>query len=114
MHKRIWWCRRGRAGLVGMVLALTTFGPARADLFLFKDGFVVEGKIRQEGRLEFDRVGKTAYFMPKGLMRIEDGPRRVYFPQSRVVRVDKTAPPAMERLVDPRQVFIVTAAFNPP
>ncbi|HTU92680.1 MAG TPA: hypothetical protein VMF69_21545, partial [Gemmataceae bacterium] len=48
--------------------------PIRADLFFFKDGTVVEGRVKREMTLEFDQVARDAYYMPHGFFFLDDGP----------------------------------------
>jgi predicted esterase len=83
---RVSWCRRFLALIfLSTILPLVlTAPPLRADLFFFKDGFVVEGKVQREMTLEFDQVGREAYYMPKGFFSINDGPRRIFFSPAQV------------------------------
>jgi hypothetical protein len=79
---------------------------ARADLFVFKDGFVVEGKTRRE--VERVWLGPESGIMdiPKGFFFIDDGARRVIFKVSEVRQAEKTGAPPEEvlRAPDPYQV----------
>ncbi len=80
------WCRHivGFA-LLGAILASTIpTRPARADMIFFKDGFAIEGRVKREMVLEFDKVGGEMYHMPKGFFLIDDGPRRIFFSPTRV------------------------------
>jgi pimeloyl-ACP methyl ester carboxylesterase len=80
-------------------LALTTGAPAaRADLFIFRDGTVVEGRVKREMTLEFDQVARDAYYMPHGFFYLDDGPRRIFFCPSQIGRILEKDPPTEERI----------------
>ncbi len=61
----------------GVFLFLFCEAPARADLFFFKDGFVVEGRAVREGTTVVEDGG--AVWMPQGFFFIDDLGRRIYF-----------------------------------
>jgi hypothetical protein len=95
------WCRHvlGLA-LAGVVLPLAASSrPARADLIFFKDGFALEGRVKREMTLEFDKVGHEMYHMPRGFFFLDDGPRRIFFSPSQVRLVFPKDPPVEERIV---------------
>jgi hypothetical protein len=97
---RVRWCRRLPAlALVGLLLPLAA-GPrsARADILFLKDGFPIEGKVKREMELEFDKVGRDAYYMPKGFFFLNDGPRRIFFSPSQVRFISEKDPPTEERI----------------
>jgi pimeloyl-ACP methyl ester carboxylesterase len=93
-------------GAAALLLALAA-GRASADLIFLKDGYVLQGKVRREGSVELDPRSKEMTFMPKGFYMIDDGPRRIYFSQSRVRIVEKMAAPSEERFVHNKMTFIV-------
>ena len=85
--------------LLGTILALTAGSrPARADLLFFKDGFPVEGQVQREMTLEFDKVGRDAYYIPKGFFFLNDGPRRIFFSPPQVLYVSEKDPPTEEKI----------------
>jgi predicted esterase len=85
---------------LAMVLALAAgTRRARSDLLFFKDGFPVEGQVKREMTLEFDKVARDAYYMPKGFFFLDDGPRRIFFSPSQVLYVSDKDPPAEERIL---------------
>src|SRR3954447_22748083 len=43
-----------RSLLLGILLFLDTGRAARADLVFLKDGFVLQGKVQREGKIEFE------------------------------------------------------------
>lgn len=100
---RVSWCRRFPAlALLSMILPLAANPhPLRADLFFFKDGFVVEGKVQREMTLEFDQVGRDAYYMPKGFFFLNDGPRRIFFSPAQVRYISEKDPPPEDRIICP-------------
>jgi pimeloyl-ACP methyl ester carboxylesterase len=109
------WCRHvlGLA-LAGVILPLaTTSPPARADLIFFKDGFALEGRVKREMTLEFDKVGGEMYHMPRGFFFLDDGPRRIFFSPSQVRLVFPKDPPAEERIVCPDKRIQVNAKNLP-
>jgi predicted esterase len=82
---------------IGLALAQGT-PPARADMLFFPDGFAVEGRVKREMKLEFDRVGHDAYYMPDGFFYLDDGPRRIFFSPSQVRYVFEKDPPSEEKI----------------
>jgi predicted esterase len=81
------------------ILTLTIGTPAaRADLFIFRDGTVVEGRVKREMTLEFDQVARDAYYMPHGFFYLDDGPRRILFCPSQIGRILEKDPPTEEKI----------------
>ncbi|HEY7330886.1 MAG TPA: PHB depolymerase family esterase [Gemmataceae bacterium] len=72
--------------------------PAGADLFIFKDGTAIEGRVKREMTLEFDQVARDAYYMPHGFFFLDDGPRRIFFCPSQVGRILEKDPPTEEKI----------------
>ncbi len=95
------WCRH----LLGLAFAGVVFPlaagwrPAHADMIFLKDGFAIEGRVKREMTLEFDKVGGEMYHMPKGFFFVDDGPRRVFFSPSRVRLVFPKDAPIEERII---------------
>ncbi len=86
-----------------ILLGVTTilgFRPesARADLIFLKDGSVFQGSLKRESKLEVDPVRKEPFTVPSGHYWVDDGPRRIYFAQHNVGRVEKKVAPNEERL----------------
>jgi hypothetical protein len=70
------------------ILALTALAclglpAAHADVVIFKDGFMLYGKVSRDGDTITDPSGQ-AFAIPKGPFYILDGARRVYFSHSHV------------------------------
>src|SRR5579884_1418057 len=87
------------------ILTLTAgTSPTRADLFIFKDGTVIEGRVKRQMTLEFDQVARDAYYMPHGFFYLDDGPRRIFFCPSQIGRILEKDPPTEEKITrkDPR------------
>ena len=76
------------AGAVLLLLAALPIPSARADAtrngeyvqLIFKDGFVLQGTVRREGKGEFD--DGQVIFIPSGFFFIDDNARRQYFSPS--------------------------------
>ncbi|MHB1422645.1 MAG: carboxylesterase family protein [Gemmataceae bacterium] len=98
--KCVSWCRRFSALLLlATILSLAAnTRPARADLFFFKDGFVIEGRVMRNFTLEFDQISRDAYYMPKGSFFLDDGPRRIFFSPSRLQFISEKELPSEERI----------------
>jgi predicted esterase len=110
------WCRHvlGLA-LAGVVLPLAASSrPVRADLIFFKDGFALEGRVKREMTLEFDKVGGEMYHMPRGFFFLDDGPRRIFFSPSQVRLVFPKDPPIEEHIVRRPKRSIQVNAKNLP
>ncbi len=64
-----------------VVLATLLAGPGEekvlGDLVIFKDGFVVRGRVKEPRKLEID--GGVPIVIPSGFMYVDDGARRVIF-----------------------------------
>jgi pimeloyl-ACP methyl ester carboxylesterase len=83
------WRRAAGLGLLVVALALTVCRPANADLFFLKDGFVLQGKLIREHKLEVDAATAEPILIPQGLYLVDDGARRMYFCQLHVRLIDK-------------------------
>jgi pimeloyl-ACP methyl ester carboxylesterase len=91
--------RAGRTGLVVVLFFAGLAGIARGDLLFFKDGYVLQGKVKREVTAELDPVTKEMTLIPKGFMMLDDGPRRIVFSQSQVRIAEQMAAPSEERVV---------------
>jgi pimeloyl-ACP methyl ester carboxylesterase len=94
------WCRHALGlALVGLVLpGLVNSRPARADMIFLRDGFAIQGQVKREMTLEFDKIGHEMYHMPKGFFFVDDGARRIFFSPSQVRLVYPKDPPIEERI----------------
>jgi len=90
------WALRGLLG--GAFLLVLAGGVARGDLIFLKDGTVLQGVIKRESKLEVDPVTKEPFTVPSGHMWIDDGPRRIYYAQNQVGRVEQKVSPNEERI----------------
>jgi pimeloyl-ACP methyl ester carboxylesterase len=100
------------SGLLALLM-LALAGSSRADLIFFKDGFVLQGKVKREGTNEYDSVSREFTWMPKGMYFIDDYPRRVYFTPTQVAIVERLAPPNEERIVR-SELFVTIGRKAPP
>lgn len=110
------WCRRALgAALVLAFLALAGTRSARAHLIFFKDGFVLEGDVRRETKLEIDPYSHEAIQIPKSFFQLDDGPRRIWFSHQQVGRIEeqKGRPPE-ERVVHERFIAYAGPRRLPP
>src|SRR5438132_1661409 len=77
------------------LLLILLCGTARADnvphLIFLKDGFVLRGMVKREGRAEFD--GGEVVWMPRGAFYVDDIVRRIIFSPSQVQEIDDTPLP---------------------
>jgi enterochelin esterase-like enzyme len=71
---------------VAGILAAATV--ARADLIQFKDGFSLEGKVKQQGGWQQDIYSDQPVWMPRGIYVLDAGARRIYFSHSQIQDVD--------------------------
>ena len=76
--------RPGPFALAGAFALLAAVATARGDLFILKDGTVLQGKVRREGKVEVDPASHEAYILQSGVYYIDDGPRRMFFPKDRL------------------------------
>jgi pimeloyl-ACP methyl ester carboxylesterase len=97
---RVSWYRCFSATtFLAAILTLTAGAvPTRADLFIFKDGTVIEGRVKRQMTLEFDQVARDAYYMPHGFFFLDDGPRRIFFCPSQIGRILEKDPPTEEKI----------------
>jgi pimeloyl-ACP methyl ester carboxylesterase len=97
---RVSWyrCLRTRTFLAASLFLAAVMPSARADLFIFKDGFVVEGRVKRQMTLEFDQVARDAYYMPFGFYFLDDGPRRIFFCPSQIGNILEKDPPTEEKI----------------
>jgi hypothetical protein len=80
----------------------------RADLIFLKDGFVIEGKTKQETKVEIDPINREGFLLPTGAVYIDDGPRRFYFSQTMVRIVEEKESPGDDQLIHRRPGGIVS------
>jgi pimeloyl-ACP methyl ester carboxylesterase len=89
--------------------------PVRADLIFLKDGFVLQGKLTEQGTEIFDPAAKEPIFIGKGIYVIDDGPRRAYFSATQVRLVESKPSPKEEVLLAEKPVKgILGAKLLPP
>lgn len=78
---------RGLLGLLALATALYVSAPAAADVVIFKDGFMLYGKVSRDGETITDPGGQ-AFTIPTGPFFILDGARRVYFSHAHVAKAN--------------------------
>ncbi len=107
--------RRWPAFLAGAVLLLVVppFPAARAQSaskegayvrIILKDGFVLQGKVRREGKYEID--GQDVVFMPSGFFFLDDGPRRQYFSPSLMQQSPTEIKPPSDDFIFPKNTQV--------
>jgi predicted esterase len=98
---RVSWyrCLAAPAFLAAILTLAAGTRPADADLFIFKDGTVVEGRVKREMTLEFDQVARDAYYMPHGFFFLDDGPRRIFFCAREIGQILEKDPPTEEKFL---------------
>lgn len=98
-HRASWYRCLSALAILAVTLPLSTGARiARADLFIFQDGAVIEGRVKRQMTLEFDQVARDAYYMPQGFFFLDDGPRRIFFCPSKIGRILEKDPPTDEKL----------------
>lgn len=95
-----------------VIFSLTASLPVRADLLYFKDGFVLQGKVKRESKVQFDFHARDMIIIPKGFPFFDDGPRRIYFHHNALRDVEGKAPPLEEIYTLRGQGILVTARTN--
>lgn len=80
-----------RLAALACLTILATAGVTRADVIVLKDGFTLQGHVKQAGRVEMDPGSGQPYWMPRGFFILDDGVRRIYFSHQ---QVQGTAPGA--------------------
>jgi predicted esterase len=73
------------AAVTGWILSASRLW---ADLVIFKDGFILEGKVKQPGRFEVDPGSGQPYWQPQGFFLLDTPVRRIYFSHSQVDNVE--------------------------
>jgi hypothetical protein len=104
-----------RAAALLLLLAglLAAAGPADGHLLVFKDGFVLEGRLHRQANYLYDRTTRDMVLIPKGNITLDDGPRTVVFSPAQVTVVENKPPPAEEQ-VQFRQVSYFNPKAPPP
>src|SRR5687767_8636448 len=69
------------AWLAPALLAASAIG-LRADTVTFKDGFVLEGKIKRENKTIVDPASREPIQLADGLFMVDDGARLIVFSPS--------------------------------
>lgn len=99
--------------LLALVASLAPAPSVSADIVILKDGFVIQGKVRQETKTVVDEVTREPFHMPKGFMLLDDGPRRIYFSPSQAREAVKKAPPEDEKIPADRQFIFANNVAIP-
>ena len=86
---------------VWAVLDLLAVGSpqVRGDMVIFKDGFVLYGKIKQQGGMAADLATGQGVWMPSGFFVLDSDARRVFLARPRFrMRTPRTRPGKPRRL----------------
>ncbi len=81
--------------------------PVQADLIYLKDGTVLNGTLRREGKEEVDPSTKEPFFVPKGFYMVDEVPRRIYFSPAQVRLVEGKSPTKMEVAVNDKRLDLI-------
>jgi hypothetical protein len=73
-----------------LILTLILGAPVHGDLIIFKDGFIMQGTIRQQGNISTDPESGLPFWMPKGSYILDQDSRRVYFSHVQLQDVQKS------------------------
>ncbi len=101
----------GRAALPGRPRQSASKEGAYVQIIL-KDGFVLQGKVRREGKYEID--GQDVVFMPSGFFFLDDGPRRQYFSPSLMQQSPTEIKPPPDDFIYPKNTHIAVDAHSIP
>jgi hypothetical protein len=77
--------------LASVACVLIGFSGARGDLIIFKDGFVIRGKVQREVKTEITRTEEgppIIDFIPAGFFFVDDGARRIIFSDKQLAHVE--------------------------
>jgi pimeloyl-ACP methyl ester carboxylesterase len=96
------------------VFVALTLPAARADLIFLKDGTILQGKLSQEMKLDFDPVTHEPFRLASGFFLIDDGPRRNYFCQTQVDKVIKREEGSADVRFEYSKGFVVPPRSVPP
>lgn len=100
-------CRAALLLVTIVVLVAVSAGPVSADLIYLKDGTLLNGVLRREGKEEIDPATKDVFFVPKGFYMVDDGPRRIYFSPAQVRLVEAKTPVKGEVAVNDRRMDLL-------
>lgn len=112
----LFWRRGGGTLVLALLLGLAVQSPIQAKwaTILFDDGFVVQGDIKRDSVVEFDKEAKDVFVIPKGHFYLDDYPRRVQFSMKSLFKTIEQAPPNEVRLINKNGVIIAPPAFSMP
>jgi len=91
-------CTRGLG--VSAVLFLCGWASVRADLVILKDGFILQGKVKRDTEIIIDGNIPIAVSKLGGFFMVDDGARRIIFPQRQAQDVsdsDRTKESSIEQ-----------------
>lgn len=95
--------------LVGGVL----HSPVQADLFVFKDGYILQGKVKTESVTEFDKEGGDMITRRSGFMYVDDSVRRTVFTEIQIRHIQPKERPNEIRFINKNGIRILNPK-NPP
>src|SRR6516162_6408957 len=106
--------RSWRSFVLTALLAPALTAPARADLIILKDGTVLSGQIRREGKEEVDPYTHEPFFIPKGFFMLDDYARRIYFAPTQVRAVQAKEIAKEEFLYAEKEIKLLEPRPLPP
>jgi hypothetical protein len=91
---------------------LVAWGSLQAHLVIFKDGFTLHGRVRQETTTVFE--GDVVMSMPKGFFFVDDEVRRIYFSPKQALEPDDKDPNRNADLMVLKSAFYRATNFRVP
>ena len=88
--------------------------PVQADLFVFKDGYILQGKVKTESVTDFDAEAREMITRRKGFMYVEDSVRRTVFAELQVRHIQPKDRPDEIRFVNKQPIRILNPKSPPP
>ena len=101
---RLQWGQRLGLAVIASFLGFAAVQPARADLFIFNDGYVLQGAVRRESESVFE--SGEMIIIPKGFYFVDDGPRQIFFGPRMVRDIEKKARPDFVRAVNKKELVL--------
>lgn len=104
--------------LLGALLSLVVLciPDGRADSIFLKDGFILRGKVQEEGKMVIDRTedGPILEFVRNGMLYMDDGCRRVIFNPQHVAHIEQKKIDTTYDLKFDAGIYYVDARPAPP
>jgi hypothetical protein len=83
---------------------------AHADTILFKDGFRLQGQVTRQNRTLVDPVSHELIPLQEGFFLLDDGPRRIIFSPTQLLKVDDKAPAPAPDVISSERLYLFPGA----